>query len=52
MRAQPYELVAIGAGTAAKKAGIAWETFHTLNSVPVYGEDTHLSVESARCCAA
>jgi hypothetical protein len=30
--------------------GIAWETFHTLGTVPVYGEDTHLSVEPAACC--
>jgi hypothetical protein len=30
--------------------GIAWETFHTLGAVPVYGEDTHLSVEPAACC--
>jgi len=31
-------------------AGVAWETFHTLGSVPVYGEDTHLSAEPAGCC--
>jgi catechol 2,3-dioxygenase-like lactoylglutathione lyase family enzyme len=31
-------------------AGVAWETFHTLSSVPVYGEDTHLSAEPAACC--
>jgi catechol 2,3-dioxygenase-like lactoylglutathione lyase family enzyme len=42
--------------------GVAWETFHTLNSIPVYGEDTrvfdhgtsHVPVPSqsttARCC--
>jgi len=29
--------------------GIAWETFHTLGSAPVY-EDTDLSKESAACC--
>ncbi|HEY2686465.1 MAG TPA: ArsI/CadI family heavy metal resistance metalloenzyme [Steroidobacteraceae bacterium] len=40
--------------------GIAWETFHTLGSIPVYGEDTAVfnhgaSVrpveETASCCA-
>jgi hypothetical protein len=31
-------------------AGVAWETFHTLSSVPVYGEDSHLSAEPAACC--
>ena len=34
-------------------AGIAWETFHSLGTIPVYGEDvvaTHDDV-SARCCA-
>ena len=38
--------------------GIAWETFHTLGSIPVYGEDTPVfnhgasvvPVESAECC--
>jgi hypothetical protein len=29
--------------------GIAWETFHTLDSVPVYGEE-HADQTSA-CCA-
>ena len=28
--------------------GIAWETFHTLDSVPVYGETQH--AESTACC--
>jgi catechol 2,3-dioxygenase-like lactoylglutathione lyase family enzyme len=33
--------------------GIAWESFHTLDSVPVYGKDTRLPVEqkNAACCA-
>lgn len=33
-------------------AGIAWETFHSLGTIPVYGEEatTHLDA-SARCCA-
>jgi catechol 2,3-dioxygenase-like lactoylglutathione lyase family enzyme len=37
--------------------GIAWETFHSLGSVPVYGEDAQLAQQSAAparsggCCA-
>jgi catechol 2,3-dioxygenase-like lactoylglutathione lyase family enzyme len=34
-------------------AGIAWETFHSLGTIPLYGEDvaaTHHDA-SARCCA-
>jgi len=36
-------------------AGVAWETFHTLGSIPVYGEDpSHLAVTTATqtttCC--
>jgi catechol 2,3-dioxygenase-like lactoylglutathione lyase family enzyme len=34
--------------------GIAWETFHTLDSVPVYGEDSRVAVsapEKSACCA-
>ncbi len=36
--------------------GIAWETFHTLGSVPVYGEDTRTaqeakaSTKAGACC--
>ena len=35
--------------------GIAWETFHTLSSIPVFGEDTRTSlgripVKAAACC--
>ena len=29
--------------------GVVWETFHTLNSIPVYGETPR--AESAACCA-
>ena len=29
--------------------GLAWETFHTLDSVPVYGES--LQVRQAACCS-
>lgn len=32
-------------------AGIAWETFHTLGAVPVFGEDTITTAETAGCCA-
>jgi catechol 2,3-dioxygenase-like lactoylglutathione lyase family enzyme len=33
--------------------GVAWESFHTLDSVPMYGSDTRRSVgeSSAACCA-
>ena len=30
--------------------GVAWETFHTLGSVPIYGEDTHTSALQSACC--
>ncbi|HWZ73961.1 MAG TPA: ArsI/CadI family heavy metal resistance metalloenzyme [Casimicrobiaceae bacterium] len=33
-------------------AGIAWETFHSLGEIPVYGEDVAAHDDaSARCCA-
>ncbi|HTO43593.1 MAG TPA: ArsI/CadI family heavy metal resistance metalloenzyme [Burkholderiales bacterium] len=32
--------------------GIAWETFHTLGSIPVYGEDAeHPEADVTACCA-
>jgi len=33
--------------------GIAWESFHTLDSVPTYGADTHAQAKEkkAACCA-
>lgn len=33
--------------------GIAWESFHTLDSVPVYGVDTRIEVgeQKSACCA-
>ena len=31
--------------------GIAWESFHTLESAPVYGEDTRSQKTAAACCA-
>jgi hypothetical protein len=30
--------------------GIAWETFHTLESIPVFGEDTKGSSTASACC--
>lgn len=35
--------------------GLAWETFHSLSSIPVFGEDTHSSLQqsplkAAACC--
>jgi catechol 2,3-dioxygenase-like lactoylglutathione lyase family enzyme len=30
--------------------GIAWETFHTLDSVPVFGADTQKSAADSACC--
>jgi hypothetical protein len=31
-------------------AGIAWETFHTLESVPVFGDDVRAEAERRACC--
>ena len=30
--------------------GVAWETFHTLDSIPIYGEDTEIAVKTDGCC--
>jgi hypothetical protein len=30
--------------------GVAWETFHTLDSVPVYGDDTRAAAMQSACC--
>ena len=30
--------------------GVAWETFHTLDSVPVYGEDARAAAMQSACC--
>jgi catechol 2,3-dioxygenase-like lactoylglutathione lyase family enzyme len=30
--------------------GIAWETFHTLGRIPVYGEDTAVFTQPDSCC--
>lgn len=32
--------------------GIAWETFHTLGSIPVFGEDTQRAEAGAAACCA
>jgi catechol 2,3-dioxygenase-like lactoylglutathione lyase family enzyme len=33
--------------------GIAWEAFHTLTAIPVFGQDTAIPVKNAEsCCAA
>ena len=32
--------------------GIAWETFHTLGNIPVYGEDTQRAEDDAVACCA
>jgi catechol 2,3-dioxygenase-like lactoylglutathione lyase family enzyme len=32
--------------------GVAWETFHTLDAIPVFGEDVRIApATSAACCA-
>lgn len=31
--------------------GVAWETFHTLDSVPVYGQQTKPEAVAAACCS-
>jgi catechol 2,3-dioxygenase-like lactoylglutathione lyase family enzyme len=31
-------------------AGIAWETFHTLDSIPIYGADTDIAPKASACC--
>jgi len=33
--------------------GVAWESFHTLDSVPTYGDDTRVkpAAQKAACCA-
>lgn len=31
-------------------SGIAWETFHSLGRVPVYGEGDHVNVNESSCC--
>lgn len=31
-------------------SGIAWETFHSLGTIPVFGDDRAASVANAACC--
>lgn len=31
-------------------SGIAWETFHSLGAVPVYGEGDRVDTEASSCC--
>ena len=31
-------------------SGIAWETFHTLDSIPVYGADADIKPQGSKCC--
>jgi catechol 2,3-dioxygenase-like lactoylglutathione lyase family enzyme len=30
--------------------GIAWETFHTLEAIPIYGDDTEIRPKPSTCC--
>ena len=30
--------------------GIAWETFHTLDTIPIYGTDTLIAAKPSTCC--
>ena len=30
--------------------GVAWETFHTLAAIPLYGDDTAVVPQAATCC--
>jgi catechol 2,3-dioxygenase-like lactoylglutathione lyase family enzyme len=32
--------------------GIAWEAFHSLTSIPVFGQDTAIPAKTESCCAA
>jgi catechol 2,3-dioxygenase-like lactoylglutathione lyase family enzyme len=31
-------------------AGVAWETFHTLDAIPIYGNDTDIAPKAGACC--
>lgn len=31
--------------------GVPWETFHTLESIPIYGVDTEVAPQHSTCCA-
>src|SRR5205823_14915704 len=30
--------------------GVAWETFHTLNTIPMFGEDSRAAAAQSACC--
>ncbi|WP_295626034.1 ArsI/CadI family heavy metal resistance metalloenzyme [uncultured Nitrosomonas sp.] len=32
--------------------GIAWEAYHSLTSIPTFGQDTEISVKKESCCVA
>lgn len=32
--------------------GIAWEAFHSLTSIPTFGQDTAIPIKTESCCAA
>jgi catechol 2,3-dioxygenase-like lactoylglutathione lyase family enzyme len=32
------------------RTGIAWETFHTLDAIPIYGADTDIAPTTGACC--
>lgn len=32
--------------------GIAWEAFHSLTAIPVFGQDTAIPAKTGTCCAA
>ena len=32
--------------------GIAWEAFHSLTAIPVFGQDTAIPTKTVSCCAA
>jgi catechol 2,3-dioxygenase-like lactoylglutathione lyase family enzyme len=34
----------------ADPTGLAWETFHTLNAIPIYGADGEIAPKSSACC--
>lgn len=37
---------------AVDPQGIAWEAFHSLTSIPVFGQDTAIPAKTESCCAA
>ncbi|SEG20991.1 hypothetical protein SAMN05216334_1447 [Nitrosomonas ureae] len=37
---------------AVDPQGIAWEAFHSLTTIPVFGQDTAIPTKTESCCAA